>query len=89
MTELGQKLQPTSAMDETEYMEMLYHLATRDIQSAEQTKKVIAGMAKAAAAAEPSDSGVQPNRVSRKAPTGDVPFSQIWQDAKQGIQYED
>lgn len=88
MTQLGMKLQPTGNMDEGEYMEMLYHLATRDIQSAEQTKNVIAKMAKAAAAAEPSDSGVQPNRVIQKAPT-EVSFQQAFEDAKKGIRYED
>jgi len=89
MAELGQKLQPTKAMDESEYMEMLYHLATRDIQSAEQTKGVMAKMNKAAAAAETSDSGVQPNRVSQRAPAGEITMAQALADAKRGIRYED
>lgn len=68
MIALGKQIQPTGAMTELEYLDVLYKVATHGHQSAEQTKKVVDKMKKAAEAAEPPVQGVQSERVEYARP---------------------
>lgn len=78
-------------MDEVEYLDMLYTIATKNRSEAEQTKTVIKKMQAAAANAEPSDNGVSPGKVSHSAPKfkglNDA-FDSAFEAAKKGIQWE-
>lgn len=79
MQELGTRLQP-NGMEPSEYLETLYYLSTRDIQSAEQTKRLAEKFNQAAQAAEPVASGVNANRVSATPPAFKTPH-ESWEAA--------
>lgn len=63
MLEIAKGLQP-NGMDEGTYLETLWKLATYDIKSAEQTKRIVEKMGQSAAASESVASGVNASRVS-------------------------
>lgn len=67
MTQIAQTLKP-NGMSEPEYLEALYKLATYDVQSAEQTKKVVEKLNQSAQAADQVASGMNASRVSPTAP---------------------
>lgn len=72
MLEIGKKFVPTEgAMTDFEYMETLHQLATANITQAEQTKKVVEKINKAAASAEPNTPGVSSERVEHVLPPPD------------------
>ncbi len=69
MVTIGQKFVPTAgAMTDYEYMETLYRLATADISKAEQTKKVVQRINKAAVSAESAQPGSSDERVDVTMP---------------------
>jgi hypothetical protein len=69
MTDLAKQIQPVGNMSDYDYMEMLYKLATFDMQSADRTKQIAAKIQKSAAAAETPSSGVQSERVEVALPS--------------------
>ena len=69
MLEIGQKFIPTSgSMTDYEYMETLYNLATLSTSKAEQTKKAVERINKAASKVEPSTPGISEERVVVTSP---------------------
>jgi small-conductance mechanosensitive channel len=69
MLELGKKFIPTAgAMTDFEYMETLHNLATMNVAKAEQTKKAVARINKAAASSEAPTSGMSNERVEHALP---------------------
>jgi hypothetical protein len=85
MTKLGEKLQP-NGMDEGEYMETLYHLASRGDDEARKTAAVVKKMENAAKASEPSGAGVPAARVEHVMPQGAAgDIRAAYEAAKQGV----
>jgi hypothetical protein len=90
MVALSSRLKP-EGMAESEYLETLFYLATKDQSEAEKTKQVLGRMEKSAAKSEPKDSGVNANRVAKAAPkfaSISEAFDQSAADARAGIFYE-
>jgi len=85
MAEIGQKLTP-NGMDEVEYLETLYALATAKEQSAAMTKAVVDQINKAAASSESIESGVSASRVASNPPKLPT-FAQAWDAAKKGERF--
>ena len=79
---------PTTA----QYMEALYHLATKDARKGDIVKETVERMAHAAAKSETAGSGVAQNRVAKSTPASrgsfDADFEEAAKDASEGILYE-
>ena len=88
MVELGGRLQP-NGMSESDYLETLYYLATKDRSEADKTAKVVERINKSAASAESPTTGVAPSRVAPTMPAG-LSFSEqlryAAKAAEQGIE---
>ena len=90
MLALSSKLRP-EGMEDSEYLETLFILATKDQTEAQKTQQVLDRMKKAAAKAESPDSGVNANRVAKTAPkfsSLSEAFDNAAADAKAGVVYE-
>lgn len=91
MLEISQRLLP-NGMDEPEYLETLYTLATAGVSESESVQKAIEKMQKAAAASELSSSGVSTSKVAPVAPKGvsntDL-FARAYEAAKAGVVWEE
>jgi hypothetical protein len=86
MRELSTKIQPAEGakMDVSEYLEMLYKVASLKDSEATQTKKVIDRINKAASSSESKESAIPTNKVTParpKAPT----LEEAFEAAKKGI----
>jgi hypothetical protein len=87
MFELAQKLEPRG-MDEHEYLDTLYAVATRDVREANGVAKVISKINKAAAAAEPQARTVSPGKVAN-SPGRTLSFREAADLALKGQRVED
>ena len=87
MVALGKKMVPGEGMDDMEYMESLYYLATKDVSEAEKAKKLATRMQESAAKSEESGSGVSGDKVA-VSPTKLPSFREAFEHAKRGIRLE-
>ncbi len=97
MTALMAKMSPAvdsegkPLMETSEYMEMIYHLASREQSEAERTLKLAEKMTKSAAKSETPVAGVQDNRVVQAPPKSKSmaeTFAHSFAAAKEGKRYE-
>lgn len=90
MMEIGNKLSP-QGMDEGEYLDNLYYLATRDVSDADKTKKVIERMDKGARVASSPAAGSAGSTVRSapaKAPSLDAAIKRGLEAARRGERYQ-
>lgn len=89
IVELGKKFQPAqnSEMDTSEYLDMLYFLATKDRTDAATTKSVVDRLNKSVRAAAQETAGVSQKVVTPAAPKKPS-FQEAWQAAKRGERWE-
>lgn len=87
MLDLGKKFVPAQGMDDMEYMESLYYLATKDVTEAERAKKLAQRMNQSAQKSESSESGVGGDKLA-VSPTKPPSFREAFELAKRGIRVE-
>jgi|WetSurMetagenome_2_1015567.scaffolds.fasta_scaffold61665_3 hypothetical protein len=88
MTELMGKFPPSAQVDETEYLEGLYLMASRDATVGDQVKRTVARITESASAASRRESGsVAPQKVSA-SPTSPPTFEEALAAAKRGQRFE-
>lgn len=93
MFELSKQLQPgvddtgKPAMSESQYLDLLYTLATKDRAVGEETKRVITRMQKSAGAAAKDAGGVTAEKVAERS-SGPISFDEAARLARQGVRLE-
>lgn len=80
IVELGSKLHP-QGMDELEYLDLLYTLATKDVAAGETAKRAVAKMVRGAAEAEGKTRSVPDSQVS-KTTNKPLTFREAYEEAK-------
>ena len=88
MVELSKKLPPGEGMDETEYMNTLYYLATRDASEGDAAKKLATRMAQSARNVGDARQTTVSDRNVAKTPVKPPTFREAYQAAKEGRKYE-
>lgn len=91
ISQLAAKFVPAKGADGLEYMEMLYHMATKDKTEAQKTKEVLSRMKASAEKSESPNGGVPTSVVAQRPPKPanlNAAFKNAYEDARRGVRYE-
>lgn len=88
---LAAQFVPAQGTDGLAYMEMLYHMATKDKTEAKRTKEVLDRMKASAEKSESPNGGVPNSVVAQRPPKPanlNAAFRNAFEDARRGVRYE-